>query len=136
VEIAFSAPRARGGETILLVEDEEPVRRLTHRLLSEFGYTVFDAASAEAALHLSRSHDGEIHLALTDVVLPGLSGWDFARELSQERPTTRILFMSGYTDDRIPAADIPDLSWKLLQKPFSAGQLASEVRSALDRSDA
>jgi PAS domain S-box-containing protein len=136
VEVALSAPRARGGETILLVEDEEPVRRLTHRLLSEFGYTVFDAESAEAALHVSRSHEGEIHLALTDVVLPGVSGWDFARKLSAERPSTRILFMSGYTDDRIPAADIPDMSWKLLQKPFSAGQLASEVRSALDRADA
>jgi two-component system cell cycle sensor histidine kinase/response regulator CckA len=129
-------PRAREGETILLVEDEEPVRRLTHRMLREFGYTVFDAENAEEALHVSRNHEGEIHLALTDVVLPGVSGWDFARKLSQERPSTRILFMSGYTDDHIPAAAISDMSWKLLQKPFSAGQLASEVRGALDRSDA
>ena len=67
-------------------------------------------------------------------MLPGVSGWDFAQKLSEERPSTRILFMSGYTDDRIPAAAITDTSWKLLQKPFSAGQLASEVRTALDRS--
>ncbi len=133
-DVALPAPRARGGETILLVEDEEPVRNLTHRLLSEFGYTVFDAANAEDALHVSRNHEGDIHLALTDVVLPGVSGWDFAQKLSEERPSTRILFMSGYTDDRIPAAAITDTSWKLLQKPFSAGQLASEVRTALDRS--
>ena len=134
--VALAAPRARGGETILLVEDEEPVRRLTHRLLSAFGYTVFDAESAEDALHVSRNHEGEIHLALTDIVLPGVSGWELARLLSAERPSTRVLFMSGYTDDQIPAAATSDASWKLLQKPFSAGQLASEVRSALDRSDA
>jgi len=133
---AVPAPRAKGGETILLVEDEAPVRLLTHRLLSGFGYTVFDAESAEDALELSRRHRGEIHLALTDVVLPGRSGWELARTLSTERPETRILFMSGYTDDRIPAAATTDGSWKLIQKPFSAGQLASEVRRTLDRPDA
>jgi two-component system cell cycle sensor histidine kinase/response regulator CckA len=135
-KVEICAPRERGTETILIVEDEEALRRLTHRLLSGFGYTVFDAESAEAALHVFRSHHGEIHLMLTDVVLPGLNGWELARILSAERPSTRVLFMSGYTDGQIPAAAASDVSWKLLQKPFSAGQLASEVRSALDRSNA
>jgi two-component system cell cycle sensor histidine kinase/response regulator CckA len=73
---------------------------------------------------------------LTDVVLPGLSGWELAGMLSAERPSMRILFMSGYTDDQIPVAATSDGSWKLLQKPFSAAELASEVRSALDRATA
>ena len=128
-----AAPRAKGKETILVVEDEEPVRNLTRRLLSGFGYTVFDAGSAEDALRFSRTHSGEIHLTLTDVVLPGRSGWDLARTLSSERPSLRILFMSGYTDDRIPAAATSDPTWKLIQKPFSANQLATEVRKALDQ---
>src|SRR4029077_3001005 len=106
------------------------------RLLKQFGYRVVEAGTAEDALRLSRSHEGEIHLVLTDVVLRGESGWDFARRLREERPSTRILFMSGYTHDRIPAAEISDMASKLIQKPFSAGQLANEIRSALDRSDA
>ena len=131
-----TVPRERGTETILLVEDEKPLRRLAHRILSGLGYTVMDVESAEHALDVFRDHGGEIHLVLTDVVLPGLSGWELAGLLSTERPSMRVIFMSGYTDGQIPAAATSDPSWKLIQKPFSSAQLAREVRSALDRASA
>ncbi|MCM3877502.1 MAG: PAS domain S-box protein [Thermoanaerobaculia bacterium] len=125
----------RGTETILLVEDESGVRRLSRTILEAQGYTVLEAASGEEALEIARSHTGEIHLVATDVVMPGMSGrvlWDRLRVL---RPGPRILFMSGYTDDAIARHGVLDPGIAFLQKPFTPFGLAHKVREVLDAED-
>ncbi len=103
--VAAAAPAApgRGSETILLVEDETPVRDLTRRCLEQRGYAVLQAASAEDALDVLARHPGRLDLLLTDVVMPGASGPELARRLTAERPDLHVLFVSGYPDDS-PAA--------------------------------
>jgi len=118
-----------GNETILLVEDEESVRRLASLLLERSGYRLLVASSAEEALQTARSFAGEIDLLLTDVVLPGLNGRRLADLLRVERPRTKVVFASGYFDDRgvlEPGSDF-------IQKPFNPDTLARSVRRALDR---
>ena len=118
-----------GSETILLVEDEESVRRLASLLLERSGYRLLVASSAEEALQTARAFEGEIHLLLTDVVLPGMNGRRLADLLRVERPRTKIIFASGYFDDRgvlEPGSDF-------IQKPFNPETLARSIRRALDR---
>ncbi|HEX7614336.1 MAG TPA: PAS domain S-box protein [Thermoanaerobaculia bacterium] len=125
-------PRAlpRGGsETILLVEDEEAVRRLASLLLERSGYRILVAESAENAVELSRGYEGEIDLLLTDVVLPGMNGRRLADVLSQERPRMRVIFASGYFDDR----GVLEPRSEFIQKPFNPETLARTVRRVLDR---
>jgi PAS domain S-box-containing protein len=114
-----------GGETILVVEDEEAVRRLTCRILSRQGYRVLEAATGKHALAAWDEYNGEIDLLLTDVVMPGMSGKELAERLGIEH-----VFMSGYTDDVVLRHGIEGL--RLVQKPFDAETLLSAVRSALD----
>jgi len=123
-----SLPRG-GTETILLVEDEESVRRLASLLLERSGYRVLVASSAEEALETARGYAGEIDLLLTDVVLPGLNGRRLADLLSPERPSMKVVFASGYFDDRGILAPGSDF----IQKPFNPETLARSVRRALDR---
>ncbi|MFI5197886.1 MAG: PAS domain S-box protein [Thermoanaerobaculia bacterium] len=126
------SPRAlpRGGnETILLVEDEESVRRLASLLLKRSGYRVLVASSAEEALETARGFAGEIDLLLTDVVLPGLNGRRLADLLRPERPKMKVVFASGYFDDR----GILEPGSEFIQKPFNPDTLARSVRRALDR---
>ncbi|HSB63200.1 MAG TPA: PAS domain S-box protein [Thermoanaerobaculia bacterium] len=123
-----SMPRG-GTETILLVEDEESVRRLASLLLERSGYRLLVASSAEEALDTARSYAGPIHLLLTDVVLPGLNGRRLADLLGPERPSMKVVFASGYFDER----GILEPGSEFIQKPFNPETLARTVRRALDR---
>ena len=121
-----------GSETILLVEDEEAVRELARDVLRERGYRVLEAAEGVAALDLSRRFPGRIHLLLTDMVMPGLSGRDLARQLVPVRPGMRVLYMSGYTEEAVGPPGSRDREIAFLQKPFSPNVLVARVRETLD----
>jgi two-component system cell cycle sensor histidine kinase/response regulator CckA len=121
----------RGSETILLVEDELGVRRLTERVLRGAGYTVLSVGSGAEALRALETHDGFVDLLLTDVVMPVMNGPDLARRLLQRSPRTRVLFMSGYTDDAIVRHGVHAGHTQLLEKPFTVTDLTHAVRDAL-----
>jgi PAS domain S-box-containing protein len=123
-----------GTETILLVEDEDAICRITERLLRAQGYTVLSATNGDAALQLARASREPIHLLLTDVILPGMSGATLAGSLVAEYPDLEVLFMSGYTDDHIVREGVLESATQLLEKPFSPDQLLRRVRASLDRS--
>jgi CheY-like chemotaxis protein len=123
----------RGSETILLVEDEEEVRAVLHQILIRKGYRVLQAGSGEEALVVSRLHRGDVHLLLTDVTMPEMKGPELARRLRAERPATRVVFMSGYNDERLSDGG-PD-SPVCLQKPFSPQLLGETVRGVLDAAE-
>src|SRR4029077_1635048 len=112
----------------LLVEDEPHVRELVAQMLQAFGYTVITAAGPVAALELSGRHPGEIDLLLTDVVMPEMSGRELRQRLKSVRPRTRVLYMSGYTDEALGRHSVLDPGTFLLQKPFRAGALSRKVR--------
>jgi PAS domain S-box-containing protein len=122
----------KGKETVLLVEDEAGVRNLSKFVLESNGYTVLEAGHGLEALAIAERHDGAIHLLVTDVVMPGMSGRQLANTLCQARPDTRVLFMSGYTDEAILRHGVIDASPAFLQKPFSPIGLARKVREVLD----
>jgi len=127
-----SSPRAvsaRGTETVLIVEDEDQVRTLTIEVLGQCGYAVLAAANGEAALRVAARHPGPLHLLLTDVVMPHLSGWELARQLTAVRPETRVLYMTGY-DEITAHGGVPDAD--VLQKPFTPDVLARRVRQAIE----
>jgi two-component system cell cycle sensor histidine kinase/response regulator CckA len=121
----------QGAETILVVEDEAPVRTAVRRMLERLGYRVREAANGAEALGLLESSSERIDLVLTDVVMPELHGRDLAEYIRTQDPTRHVLYMSGYTDDEIVRADQVHSGAKLLQKPFTAEQLGSAVREAL-----
>jgi signal transduction histidine kinase/ActR/RegA family two-component response regulator len=119
-----------GRETVLVAEDEEAVREFAVESLQRHGYQVISAASGEAALQLAGTHDGAIHLLLTDVVMPGMTGPELARRLRASRPGLRVLLMSGYAADVVTADDLQDAA--MVPKPFSPASLTRAVRNALD----
>ncbi len=121
----------RGNETVLVAEDEEAVRRLAVESLERHGYRVIAAASGEAALEVAETHDGIIHLLLTDVVMPGLKGPELAARLRGMRPGLRVVLMSGYAAEVVTPGDLMDAT--MVSKPFSPAVLARAVRAALDR---
>lgn len=129
-----SAPRpdGAGSETVLLVEDENAVRLLARRFLEMRGYTVFAAAGGPDALRVSREHKGPIHLLLTDVVMPRMSGREVALQLASERPEMKVVFMSGHTDDAIIHHGVLEKGVVLVQKPFTQEQLLTSIRRVLD----
>jgi PAS domain S-box-containing protein len=120
-----------GDETVLVVEDEDVVRTLARRVLSQAGYTVLEASSGDEALALCAAHAGPIDLVLTDVVMPGLSGADVVAEATRLRPDARCLVMSGYPDDAVLGRGIP-AGTELLPKPFAPATLVRRVRDVLD----
>jgi PAS domain S-box-containing protein len=122
----------RGSETILLVEDEEEVRAVLHQILVSRGYRVLQAGSGAEALVISRLHRGTIHLLLTDVTMPEMKGSELAQRLRAERPSTRVVFMSGYNDERLSDGIEPLVC---LQKPFSPQVLGETVRAVLDAAE-
>ncbi len=122
----------RGTETILLVEDEDSVRRLARRCLDAAGYTVLQASSAEEALEIAARHPGRLDLLLTDVIMPGASGPDLARLLLVRRPDLRVLFVSGYADTAMASRGFVEPGASFLQKPFAPDALARKVRDVLD----
>jgi CheY-like chemotaxis protein len=132
---ASSDDSGPGSETILLVEDETHVRELVAQVLQASGYTVLTAADAAAALTLSDRHPGPIHLLLTDVVMPEMSGLELCQRLKSLRPRTRVLYMSGYTDEALGRHGVLEPGTFLLQKPFRVGALGQKVREVLDAPD-
>lgn len=120
-----------GTETILLVEDESRLRALVMRILSAEGYTVLEAGSGEEALSVAASHAGPVDLLLTDVVMPGMNGRELAARLSATRPDTRVLFMSGYTDDAILRHGVLDDASQFIGKPYTPRELKERVRAVL-----
>ena len=121
----------RGWETILLVEDEEAVRELIRTVLTEHGYDVIPARDPEHAVQLASTYHREIHMLLTDVVMPGMSGRELANQVSQRRRGIRVLFMSGYTDNVITTGGMLEEGLAFLQKPFSPNSLIQKVREVL-----
>jgi signal transduction histidine kinase len=132
-ELAVDSRSVPGGsETILLVEDEDLVRRLAVKILEEFGYTVITAANGEEGLRLCKEFDGPIDLLISDVVMPQMSGRQLAEHVSVLRPETKVLFMSGYTDDAIVRHGILEENMAFIQKPFLPDALARKARELLD----
>jgi PAS domain S-box-containing protein len=118
--------------TILLVEDDEAVRQFARRSLAAAGHIVLEAADGEEALRVSRRHEGEIHLLITDVVMPGMSGRLLAERLSVERPGLKVLYISGYAENAIVHNGILDAGTAFLHKPLTADVLLGKVRDVLD----
>src|SRR5438105_3901891 len=119
-------PEKGRGETILIVEDEDPVRMLLRRILVNHGYLVIEARDGADGLRRAQEHGGEIHLLLTDMVMPEMTGPELAKMVAAARPNTRILFMTGYTEHE------PAGAAALLHKPFSSTTLLGQVRRLLD----
>lgn len=122
--------------TILVVEDDAPLRRVVEKILLRTGFRVLTAEGAAQALSLARTHDGPIHGVVTDLLLPGRGGWELAEELRQVRPGLRVMFMSGYdrahiTERELIPAD-QALGAEFLQKPFAAGDLTTRVATLLE----
>jgi PAS domain S-box-containing protein len=122
----------RGTETLLLVEDEDALRRAAAEFLGLRGYSVLEARDGLDALSVAKLHGSTIHLAVTDVVMPHLSGGQLATELSVLRPETKVLFVSGYAGQTVVDHKVVDVENNFLQKPFTLKQLASKVRTVLD----
>jgi two-component system cell cycle sensor histidine kinase/response regulator CckA len=114
---------------VLLVEDEDAVRSLARAVLRRHGYTVLEARHGVDALRLAERHRDDIHLLITDMVMPHMNGRDLAERLSSVRPNMKVLFMSGYTD----RAAMPEFAGGFLQKPFTPETLARKVRLILDQ---
>ena len=124
-------PPTRGTETLLLVEDDEALIRLLQVTLEEFGYTVLGARSDAEAIDICESHDSDIRLAISDVVMPGMGGLELGQELLTRRPDMRLLFMSGLGNELVEAKR-RELGAAFIQKPFSAAVLSRAVRELLD----
>jgi len=123
-------PRITGSETILLVEDEESVRRLARAFLENRGYTVLEARDGAHAIEICQKPEQTIHLMVTDVVMPKMSGHELAQRVASLRPGMRVLFVSGYTGDSLPHLG-PTAAF--LEKPFGPGDLVKKVRQILDQ---
>jgi len=136
VAVAAVAPVGRGTETVLLAEDAAAVRAVARQVLERQGYTVLEAPDGELALHLAQRHSGPIHLLLTDVVMPGMSGRQLADRLAPARPDMKVLYASGYTDDSVVRHGVLEEGMPYLQKPFTPESLARKVRDVLDSSKA
>jgi len=120
-----------GSQTILIVEDDPALLQVTHRSLEEVGYAILEARSSKEAIDISESHTGPIHLMVTDVVLPGMSGVKLAAYLSAQRPEMKVLYVSGYTNDTVFHHGVLEPGLAFLQKPFSARTLARRVGEVL-----
>ena len=123
-----------GSETVLVVEDQDEVRKLTRRVLEARGYTVLVAANGTEALQVAQAHAGPIHLLATDVVMPGMSGREVSLRLAPARPQMKVLYLSGYTDESITRHGVLEPGIAFLQKPFTADALARKAREVLDSS--
>jgi two-component system, cell cycle sensor histidine kinase and response regulator CckA len=131
--VRLAAPRPGvGRETILLVEDEAIVRKLAGDVLRKAGYRVLEAASGKDALVACAEHHGPLHLLIADVVLPQMSGSELAEKVARARPETRVLYMSGYTDNPIVRDAVLDQGIVFMQKPFTPDRLLASVRQALE----
>jgi DNA-binding response OmpR family regulator len=133
---SIQTPEAVGGsETILLVEDAEPLRRLAQLFLKESGYHVLTAADGSEAQHVAAEFAGPIDLLLTDVVMPGINGRVLAERLAPSHPAMKVLYMSGYTDSFIAGHGVLEEGIHLLHKPITEDALMRKVRELLDGSN-
>jgi CheY-like chemotaxis protein len=123
---------ASGSETVLLVEDDEMVRQLVRETLVRAGYKVMDTSDPLEARRLSDSYRGQIHLLITDVVMPKVSGRELAEELHKRRDGIKVLYMSGYTDNAVVNTGILHKEVAFLQKPFTPAALTEKVREVLE----
>jgi two-component system cell cycle sensor histidine kinase/response regulator CckA len=123
----------RGHETVLVVEDEPAILQLTTAIIRKRGYTVLVAPTPNEAIRLSEAFDGEIHLLITDVIMPQMNGLDLAEDLKSRRPGLKCIFMSGYTADIIAHRGILDEGVNFVQKPFSAKVMSAMIREVLDQ---
>jgi CheY-like chemotaxis protein len=123
----------RGSETILVVEDEEEVRKLTVQILSKHGYTVLEASSGDEALRICEQHEVPIDLMITDVVMPQMNGKELSDRFKGLRPNAKVLFTSGYTEHVVVHHGVLEKGLNYIQKPFSVDGLARKVREVLDK---
>lgn len=123
----------RGTETILVVEDDEMVRKLVRETLEREGYRTMDAADPVEARRIADDHRGEIQLLITDVVMPKVSGRDLAAQITARQPSVKVLYMSGYTDNAVVNSGILEKEAAFLQKPFTPEALARKVREVLEK---
>jgi CheY-like chemotaxis protein len=130
-----TAAKRGGTETILVVEDEATVGQLAARGLRAAGYTVISADNAHDAITLLARHDGHVDLMLTDLVMPGMSGRALAEHLASRRPTTKVLYTSGYTDDPLLRLGVLEESAQFIAKPYTLTELTRKVREVLDAFD-
>jgi two-component system cell cycle sensor histidine kinase/response regulator CckA len=121
----------RGDETILLCEDEEDIRKLIFRVLVKQGYSVLEAGTPDRAIEIARQHTDTVHLLLTDVVMPRMSGFDLAEAVREIRPDVKVLYMSGYTDKQVANAWVLDANTPFIQKPFTGADLSQKLREVL-----
>jgi two-component system, cell cycle sensor histidine kinase and response regulator CckA len=135
IQSRAAGPEAVAGraETILLVEDEDRVRKLVGGMLTRLGYNVISASGGREAARLARERVGEIHLLLTDVVMPHMSGHELAQRLTAMLPSLKVVYMSGYVQDSLVHRDVVASGAPFLQKPFTQDALARIVRAVLDR---
>ncbi|NOU29785.1 MAG: response regulator [Polyangiaceae bacterium] len=131
--VPLASTTLRGSETILLVEDEAQVRAIVRSALRRQGYEVLDASAGEEALAIAAAHPGTIHLLLTDVVMPLMSGPELAKRVAARVPGIRVLCMSGYSDDSVLRHELREAGVAFLQKPITPSLLAAKVREVLDR---
>jgi CheY-like chemotaxis protein len=131
VEPSTDGLALQGAQTVLLVEDEQPVRWLARRTLQKSGYTVLEAGNGREALAVVAGHGGSIHLLVSDVVMPEMGGRELAERLTAALPGLRVLFVSGYTEDRAILKGVRD-GGHFLAKPFAQATLARKVREVLD----
>jgi CheY-like chemotaxis protein len=131
--VARATPQPAAGENrvVLVVEDEDAVRGLVCRTLRRYGYRILEAADGPAALEICSHHPAPIHLLLSDMIMPGMSGKDVAERITAMRRETSVLFMSGHTRDVLGSRGMLDESTDLIQKPFAPRDLARRVREAL-----
>ncbi|MCX8038515.1 MAG: PAS domain S-box protein [Candidatus Sumerlaeia bacterium] len=132
-EVAVAPEVLHGTETVLIVEDEETILNLGRTILEHYGYTVLTARRPTDALALAREHAGEIHLLITDVVMPQMNGRELREKIEAIRPQIKTLFMSGYTANAIAHHGVLDEDVEFLQKPFTVQMMAEKVRTVLDR---
>jgi CheY-like chemotaxis protein len=133
-DIDRAAGAMRGTETVLVAEDEDGVRELLRKVLTEFGYTVLTARHGRDALMVVGERAGRIDLLVTDVVMPEMSGRELAETLRDHRPDLKVLFISGYTDDEVLQRGISGRDAAFVRKPFTAEELVRRVRELLDGS--
>jgi len=127
----FPEISVQGWETVLLVEDEEAVRRAACEFLTLCGYKVLEAKDGQHGIQVARSYSGPIHLMITDVVMPHMSGSQLAQQLTLERPSMRVMFVSGYAEKTILQHGVLESSAKFLQKPFTLKALGQKIRAVL-----
>ena len=121
----------QGNETILLTEDEPAVRKLVRDALEQLGYTVLPAADGYEALRILEGHGGTVHLLLTDVIMPLMSGPELVKRVRSVKPATKVVYMSGYTDGAIAPHGVLEPGISILRKPFTRDELARRLDEVL-----